>query len=195
LNFHIFMYYKVFLSGSSNYFGLLTVFSYFLFVSALKFMYAMLNRGFPTESTRARLFPRWDMSHKELTWGKTINFYVSQTRWLRQHTLQLCNVGCLPSCSIIVYRLLSRTVVPQYHQSQKNCSLSYFSNLSNFKTGRDSTKKHSIKSIDRANIYRIQFVLFCCMSFHSQVMKVWKKWEEAISLPLMPTSNPKHSIT
>lgn len=39
-----------------------------------------------------------------------------------------------------------------------------------------------IISIDRTNIYQIQFALFCCISFRSQAMKVRKN--EAISLPL-----------
>jgi len=39
---------------------------------------------------------------------------------------------------------------------------------------RDATKKHCIKSTDRANIYRINFVLICCISFCSQVMNFEK---------------------
>ena len=72
-----------------------------------------------------------------------------------------------------------------YYQWQKYCSLSCVSNLSNLKTEWDTTKKHSIRSIDRANFYRINTVLICCTSFRSQVMKVWKKKEEAIPLPLI----------
>jgi len=37
----------------------------------------------------------------------------------------------------------------------------------------EMAKKHSIKSIDRASIlYGIHSVVFCCISFSSQVMKV-----------------------
>jgi len=58
------------------------------------------------------------------------------------------------------------------YQWQKYRSISYFSNLSNLKTGRGTTKKHSIKSTDRANIYRIHFELFCCISFRSEGMEI-----------------------
>jgi len=44
------------------------------------------------------------------------------------------------------------------------CSFSYFSNISYFKTGWHTTKKHSIKSKDSANIYRIHFVLVVTIS-------------------------------
>jgi len=47
-------------------------------------------------------------------------------------------------------------------------------NLSNFETERERTKKHSVMSIDKANIYRIHFAVFCGISFRSQVMNVWK---------------------
>ena len=57
-----------------------------------------------------------------------------------------------------------------YHISEKYYSLSYVSNLSNLKTGRGTAKKHSFRSIDRANIYRDHFVFFCCMSFNP---KLW----------------------
>jgi len=56
--------------------------------------------------------------------------------------------------------------------SGESIAPSHMFHFSNLKTGRDTTKKHSIRSIDRANIYRIHFVLFCCISFRSQVTKV-----------------------
>jgi len=37
---------------------------------------------------------------------------------------------------------------------------------------------YQTKSIDRANVYRIHFVLFCSISFRFQVMKVWKNERE-----------------
>jgi len=61
-----------------------------------------------------------------------------------------------------------------YYEWQKYCSLSYVSDLSNLKTGSDRTKKQSMKSIDRVNTCRIMTVLYCCISFCSQVMKLWK---------------------
>jgi len=54
---------------------------------------------------------------------------------------------------------------------QKYCSLECISNLSNLKTKRDATKKHSIRSMDRANIFRIHFVLNSCISVGSQVLR------------------------
>jgi len=71
-----------------------------------------------------------------------------------------------------------------YYQWQRYCSLSYVSNLSNSKTERHTTKKHSIKSIDRANLSN---------SFHALLLYLFpipsyeglKKWEGAIPLPLM----------
>jgi len=44
--------------------------------------------------------------------------------------------------------------------------------------GRRYGKKHSVKSIERANIYQIHFVLFSCISFRSQVMRVWENERE-----------------
>jgi len=58
--------------------------------------------------------------------------------------------------------------------AKEYCSLSCVSNLSNLKTGRDTTKRHSIISIDRANIFWSHFALFWFISFGSQVMKDWK---------------------
>jgi len=62
---------------------------------------------------------------------------------------------------------------------------SHMFQTSNLKTGRDTTKRHSVKSIDRANIFVTHFSLFCCIYFGSQVMKIWKKKEGAVSLPLV----------
>ena len=59
-----------------------------------------------------------------------------------------------------------------YYQWQKYSSLSYVSNLSYLEMGGGTTKKNSVKSIDRSNTYRFHFVLFSCISFRSQVMKV-----------------------
>jgi len=71
-----------------------------------------------------------------------------------------------------------------YYQRQKYCSLSCLSNLSDLKTGRDKTKKHSItgRSVDRANISQmsISLYLFSFPSYESL-----KKCERVIPLTLM----------
>jgi len=62
--------------------------------------------------------------------------------------------------------------------SGKSIAPSHILQSSNLKTWRGTTKKHSMKSIDRANMNWINSVLFCCISFRSQVMKVRKNWRE-----------------
>jgi len=64
-----------------------------------------------------------------------------------------------------------------YYQWQEYCSLSYVSN-STLRTRRDTTKQHSSKSMDRANIYRIHCMLFYFISFRFQVVKFWRHLRE-----------------
>jgi len=61
-----------------------------------------------------------------------------------------------------------------YYQWHKYCSLSHVSILFSLRTGKKYDKKHFINSIDTANFYGTHLVIFCCISFRSQVMKVWK---------------------
>jgi len=49
-----------------------------------------------------------------------------------------------------------------------------YSTLPILKTGGDTTKKHSIWSVGRANIYRIHILLIFCTASLSQVMEFWK---------------------
>jgi len=91
-------------------------------------------------------------------------------------------------CCWLSFKAISCAILGILHSGK---SIAHSHMFQSSLTWREEIRQKSIlriRSIDRANTYRIHFVLFCCISFRTQVMKIWKNEREQLDTDVTNTT-------